>query len=115
MDEVDLPVRAQWDAEPLSTPLQTVRDYWPTRYSDRELRAIRWAFHALCTHIDHQLRVLLGTLREEAVLDNTVMMVCSDHGDMLDDFGLWAKRLFYEGSARIPMLLVGTRRSQSGH
>ena len=51
--------------------------------------------------------MLLGTLREEGLLDDTVILFCGDHGDMLGDFGLWAKRLFYEGSARVPMILVG--------
>ena len=48
--------------------------------------------------------MLLGTLREEGLLDDTVILFCGDHGDMLGDFGLWAKRLFYEGSARVPMI-----------
>ena len=61
----------------------------------------------LCTHIDHQLRVLLGTLREEGELDNTIICFTSDHGDMLGNHGMWAKRLFYEYSANIPMILLG--------
>lgn len=108
-DRLDLPLRADWENDAVVPALQTVRAYWPTRYADHELRAIRRAFYALCTHIDHQLRILLGTLREQGVLDDTVIMVCSDHGDMLGDFGLWAKRLFYEASAQVPMLLVGVR------
>ncbi|MCB0106752.1 MAG: sulfatase-like hydrolase/transferase, partial [Caldilineaceae bacterium] len=56
---------------------------------------------------DHQLRVVIGTLREEALLDNTIILFTSDHGDMLGNQGLWAKRLFYENSANIPLLLVG--------
>ena len=71
-------------------------------------RAARRSFYALCTHIDHQLRVLIGTLREEAILDNTVICFTSDHGDMLGNHNMLAKRLFYEESANIPMILVGT-------
>lgn len=112
VDRMDLPVRADWAAEQLPPALQATRDYWPTRFSDHELRAIRRAYYALCTHIDHQLRVLIGTLREEQVLDNTIILVCSDHGDMLGDFGLWAKRVFYEASAQVPMILVGAAGSQ---
>ena len=32
---------------------------------------MRRAFYALCTHIDHQLRIVIGTLREEGILDDT--------------------------------------------
>jgi arylsulfatase A-like enzyme len=85
-------------------------------YSAAFIRATRRAFYALCTHIDHQLRVVIGTLREEGLLDNTVIMFLADHGDMLGDHGLWAKRLFYEGSANVPMLLVGRAGDQRvGH
>ena len=28
---------------------------------------------------------------------------------MLGDHGLWAKRVYYEGTARVPMILVGPR------
>lgn len=35
------------------------------------------------------------------------MLFTSDHGDMLGNHGLWCKRLFYEDSARVPMILVG--------
>ena len=72
-----------------------------------QIRLVRRAFYALCTHIDHQLRVLIGTLREEGLLSNTVICFTSDHGDMLGNHGMWAKRLFYEYSANIPMILVG--------
>lgn len=30
----------------------------------------------------------------------------SDHGDMMGDFGLFAKRVFYEGAANVPFILV---------
>ncbi|MEX1018784.1 MAG: sulfatase-like hydrolase/transferase [Litorilinea sp.] len=68
----------------------------------------RQAFYALCTHIDHQLRIIIGTLREEGLLNNTVICFTSDHGDMLGNHRQWAKRLFYEDSANVPVILLGT-------
>lgn len=109
---IDLPVMADWSQQAVDTlpmALQVVRDYWPARWSDAQLRGLRRAYYALCTHIDHQIRILIGTLREEDLLNNTVILLTADHGDMLGDHGLWAKRLFYEGSARVPMILVGTK------
>ncbi|WP_250508010.1 sulfatase-like hydrolase/transferase [Caballeronia sp. GAFFF3] len=105
-DDIDLPLSADWADDTLPPALASIRHHWRTG-STRELQAIRRAFYALCTHIDHQLRVIIGTLREEQLLDDTIILLTSDHGDMLGDFGLWAKRLFYEGSARVPMVLVG--------
>ena len=84
-----------------------IQTRYGTSFSDEELRGIHCAFYALCTHIDHQLRRVIGTLREEKLLDNTIICFTSDHGDMLGHHGLWAKRLYYEQSANIPMLLLG--------
>ena len=81
-------------------------------YTPQFIREVRRAFYAICTHIDHQLRVVIGTLREEGLLDNTIIMFLADHGDMLGNHGLWAKRMYYEDSACVPMLLVGTQGDQ---
>jgi arylsulfatase A-like enzyme len=88
--------------------LQAVRDFW-AHVKPEHVPAIQRAFMALCTHIDHQLRLVIGTLREEGLLDDTVILFTADHGDMLGGHGLWAKRLYYEDSARVPTLLVGPK------
>ena len=81
-----------------------------------ELKLARQAFYALCTHIDHQIRLVVGLLREEGILDNTILAFTSDHGDMLGNHGQYAKGLFYEDSAKIPFILVPTADySQFGH
>lgn len=107
---VSPPTLADWSRDPDALPpaLKVVRDYWPERHDPNTIAGIRRAFYALCTHIDHQLRVLFGTLREERLLDDTIIVFLSDHGDMLGEHGLWGKRLHYEYSANVPMILVGT-------
>ena len=116
--EPDWPSPAVWSDDPAGLPyrLQVQHDGWHCR-GQMEIRRALQAFYALCTHIDHQLRVVLGTLREEGILDNTIVVFTSDHGDMLGRHGLWAKRLFYEYAANVPMILMGTkgdRRVQPG-
>jgi arylsulfatase len=112
------PAMADWarDAKALPYAVQVARHYWEDLGPER-LADARRAVYALCTHIDHQLRILIGSLREEGLLDNTIILVCGDHGDMLGDNGLYAKRLMYEGSANVPMLLVdvaGSNRLEEG-
>lgn len=106
---IDEPNNASWSeaSDTLPEALRIVRAYWPTEYRPDVLRGIRQAFYALCTHIDHQIRTVLGTLRDEGILDNTVIAIVSDHGDMLGDHGLWGKCLFYERAANVPFILVG--------
>jgi arylsulfatase len=99
------------DAASLPPPLQSQR-FLREGISEQQARAARIAFYALCTHIDHQLRVVIGTLREEGLLNNTIILFTSDHGDMLGSHGCWAKRTFYEQSAQIPMILMGVAGDQ---
>ena len=81
------------------------------KFDRRTVRDIRRGFYALCTHIDHQIRVLVGTLREEGLLDDTILCFTSDHGDMLGNHGMWAKRVLFQPSVNVPMILVGRRGS----
>lgn len=99
---------AEWCADQTALPytLKMGRNFWPM-LSPSVLREVRRSFYALCTHIDHQIRVVLGTLREEGLLDNTIILFTADHGDMLGDFGLYAKRVHYEGSSRVPLIVAG--------
>ena len=65
----------------------------------------RRAFYACITHIDHQIRTVIGTLREQGLLGNTIIAFTADHGEMLGDHGLWTKAYMYERSNRIPLVI----------
>ena len=75
-------------------------------YPEQMLRDARRAYYAQCTHVDHQIRLVIGTLREEGLLDDTVIMLTADHGDMMGNHHHYGKAVFYEDSAKVPMLLV---------
>ena len=109
--EMAPPVEADWSSGELPPALARARAAWP-RLSRPQLDRVRRAFHAQCTHIDHQLRLVIGTLREHLLLDDTIVVFVSDHGDMLGDHGLYAKRLMYRGSAGVPMIVMGTKGCQ---
>ena len=107
--EIDMPYTGAWTQEENPCFSLQVNFDRGSRFSTEQIRGARLAFYALCTQIDHQLRVIIGTLREEGLLDNTVICFTSDHGDLLGNHNMWAKRLFYENSANIPMLLMGVK------
>lgn len=103
------PYVGAWARETQSLPyaLRAVRDQWE-KLRPLEQTLARQAFYALCTHIDHQIRIVIGTLREEGILDDTIICFTSDHGDMLGNHGLCRKSIFYEDSANIPLIIVPT-------
>lgn len=56
--------------------------------------------------LDAEVGRVLDALDTKGIADNTLVIFCSDHGDMLGDHGLLAKgAYFYEASVRVPLIL----------
>jgi choline-sulfatase len=55
--------------------------------------------------LDDAIGILLRTLEDKHLLDNTVVIYSSDHGEMLGSHGLWQKSNMYEESAHIPLIV----------
>ena len=64
------------------------------------------AYMGLIKQIDDQVGVLLGFLQERGLLDSTMLVFTSDHGDYLGDHWLGEKDLFHDCSARVPLIVV---------
>jgi choline-sulfatase len=69
------------------------------------VRAARRAYYGAISYVDDHVSALLGLLRETGRLDDTVVIVTSDHGEMLGERGAWYKMSFYEGAARVPLIV----------
>ncbi|MGQ9729860.1 MAG: arylsulfatase [Candidatus Zipacnadales bacterium] len=65
----------------------------------------RQGYYGNVTFIDEQIGRILRALEGRGWLEDTLILFCSDHGDMLGDHHLWRKTYAYEGSARIPLLI----------
>jgi len=55
--------------------------------------------------VDESVGRLLDHLEERGVLDNTIVVYTSDQGFFLGDHGWFDKRLMYEESLRMPLLI----------
>ena len=119
---VDEPATGDWSARFDDLPyhiktLSNPDDLSMVRAGRHEFELSRRAFYATLTHIDHQIRVVIGYLREAGLLDDTIVVFTSDHGHMVGEHGLWCMTPFYEMSARIPLIVMpakGDRRMQVG-
>ena len=76
-------------------------------FTAEELAQIRRQYCALIKLIDDQVGELLYALRKRDMLDNTVIIFTSDHGEMLGDHGLFQKQVPYEPSIHIPLIVAG--------
>jgi arylsulfatase A-like enzyme len=82
-----------------------VFDAWRGRRSDEETRRARMAYYGQISHIDNQIGRILIYLKDNKLMDDTLFIFTSDHGDMLGDHNLWRKTYAYEGSAHIPLVM----------
>lgn len=63
------------------------------------------AYLGLITEFDHSLGLLLDSLDENGLAENTVIIFTADHGDMMGDFGLLFKNKMYESSVKVPFII----------
>ncbi len=95
------------DQDPHSKRLIHACDYENFNVTEDDIRRSRRAYFANISYIDDKVGALIDTLTRTRMLDNTYILFCSDHGDMLGERGLWFKMNFYEGSARVPLMVAG--------
>ncbi len=89
---------------------------WRGRMTPAQIRRARAGYYGEISFIDSQIGRLLGKRlnRNAALLDDTWIFFTSDHGDMQGDHNLWRKTYAYEGSARIPFIIVPPRSLREG-
>ncbi|MEM8742698.1 MAG: sulfatase-like hydrolase/transferase, partial [Pseudomonadota bacterium] len=66
-------------------------------------------YMGLIKELDDQLGRLFSFLERTGRFDDTMIVFCSDHGDNMGDHWLGEKDLFYDCSARIPLLVYDPR------
>jgi choline-sulfatase len=95
-----------------SETLQTLWNKFQNRYKYRDqgidenlIRQLKAYYYAEISFIDFNLGRLLQYLKQEKLLDNTLILYTSDHGELLGDYFSFGKRCFLDSAARIPMLM----------
>ena len=106
-DDVIPAVRAEAERE---DPHPVYREFMDHRvssaFSRDEVRdEVIPVYMGLIKQIDDQLGVLFGFMQERGLLDNTMIVFTSDHGDYLGDHWLGEKELFHEPSVKVPLII----------
>jgi len=77
--------------------------------NDEEVRRIRRAYYGAISFIDDQVGRLISTLETANLIDNTIIVFLSDHGEMLGERGMWFKSHFFEPALRVPFIIHDPR------
>ncbi len=106
------PVIGDWATPPPQDGRGTRPESDRVNLTGEALRLCRAGYYGLISHVDSLVGSLFkssfgGLTHEEN--ENTIVVFTSDHGEMLGDHYLFRKQQPYEGSARIPLLVRGTR------
>ena len=72
-----------------------------------QIRRGREGYYAGVDFVDDCIGELLTTLQHNGLLDNTIVIYSSDHGEMGGAHGLWQKGVYYEESMGVPLLMTG--------
>ncbi len=72
--------------------------------SEEDCRRARRGYYGMIAYIDDQIGRLLAALEETGFAGNTVVIVTSDHGDMLGERGMWFKKTLFEPAVRVPLI-----------
>jgi arylsulfatase A-like enzyme len=72
---------------------------------DGHVRQLRATYYGMIKEVDDQLGRLIGWLKAQDLYDNTLIVLCSDHGEMLGDHHLLSKLGFYDQAFHIPLIV----------
>jgi len=74
--------------------------------SQEQLHAIRLGYYASIAFLDGEIGRVLQTLDDLELAQNTLVLLVSDHGDMIGDHELITKgAYFYDACSRVPFLM----------
>ena len=91
------------DMDPHSKRLMDACDWKGMEITPDHIRRAKQAYFANISYIDDKIGEILAVL--EATRQEANIVFLSDHGEMLGAHGLWFKMTFFEGSARVPMMI----------
>ena len=82
--------------------------------NEEKIKLLHHGYYACISYIDHQIGQILRELKEQALSNNTIIVVWSDHGYHLGEQGLWTKGNNYELSTRVPLIISDPRMESQG-
>lgn len=107
IDSLKLPPSANDDLEGRPGLYRKIAYIW-SDMTERQKRETAACYYAAITEIDQQFGKLIDIVRDSGQLENTIVILTSDHGELLGAHGLYCKNNSgYEEIYNIPLIMSG--------
>jgi arylsulfatase K len=80
---------------------------WRNGFDDETVKTIRRVYFAMCAEADAIVGELMAALEETGLMDNTMIIFSSDHGELALEHQQYYKMSHFEGSSRVPLIFCG--------
>lgn len=104
--EPSVPAMGFDDHDAHSQRIFRANDWLNYDITDENIRRSRRAYCGNISYLDDKIGEILQVLADCRMDGETIVLFCSDHGDMLGERGLWFKMSFFEGSSRVPLMIA---------
>jgi choline-sulfatase len=99
----EIPAMDYDDHDPHAKRIFDANDWRSFDITTEDIQKSRRAYFANISYLDDKIGEVMEAL--ESTNQEAIILFLSDHGDMLGERGLWFKMCFYEGSARVPIMM----------
>ena len=79
-----------------------------------QIAEMRHGYFAGISYMDAQIGKVIAAMKEQGLLENTIIVFWGDHGYHLGEHGLWAKTSNFELDARVPLIISAPQAGQRG-
>jgi len=102
----ELPDNFDFDKnEPQSTKNRRLdNEPFKGNWSEEHWRYYRWSYYRHIEHLDAEIGRILSALEGEGEINNTLIVLTSDHGEGMGHHQMVRKSSFYDEAARVPLL-----------
>ena len=107
-DEIDpptVPAIPYAERDPHSRRLYDLCDMGRYALTEARVLAARRAYYGAISYVDDKVGALVAALEAAGLAEDTIVVLTSDHGEMLGERGMWYKMTFYEWAARVPLVV----------
>ncbi len=79
-----------------------------------EIRQMRAAYYGLIAEVDHHIGRIVDHLKATGEYERTLIVVTSDHAEMLGDHHVWGKEIYFDPAFHLPLVVRDPRREADG-